>query len=674
VTAPTEKTRPQPTRTTQRAGIWPWLAVAVGLGLAGLVVALVVGGDRPRTSSDGLPEASLTVQWGLPVVRTVVDLLAAATVGLLLAAAALLPSSKDLLAATPARAARLASWLAWSWAVLALLVLVLSYAETFATTVAASLGPTKLLSFIGQSEQGAAWLVAASLAAFAGVVAREADRPIGAWSALVLAVGATLPPAVTGHAAAAGNHDLATSSLVVHVVGVVLWVGGLLALTWYARTDGRYLPLASSRYSPLALWAFIAVGVSGAVNALIRLGGIDTLFTTQYGAVVLVKVMAFVALGLLGWAHRRHTLPQVAAGQPHAFTRLAAVEAAIMVATIGVAVGLATTAPPSSGAADAPPPAEVLLGLPMPDAPTVLAILTGWRINLLVLGVLLAAAILYARGMLTMHRRGDHWPVGRAIAWYVGLAVLTFGTLSGLAVYGRASFSMHMTQHMTLSMIAPLLLVLGAPITLALRSLPAARSTQPAGPREWLLAALRSPFARVLTHPVTALLLFISAPFMVYFSGLFETAMRAHWAHELMHVHFVLVGYLFYESLIGADPIPYRATYPMRMVTVFAALSFHAFFAVALMSSDALIAGSYFETLDRPWWPDLLEDQTSGAAFAWAFGELPGVLVLIVLLYQWSRDDDRQARREDRQADRDNDAELVAYNRMLAQRRGGSPR
>jgi putative copper resistance protein D len=136
-----------------------------------------------------------------------------------------------------------------------------------------------------------------------------------------------------------------------------------------------------------------------------------------------------------------------------------------------------------------------------------------------------------------------------------------------------------------------------------------------------------------------------------------------------MHVHFVLVGFLFYESLIGTDPVPLRASYPMRMVTLFASLAFHAFFAVSLMSSDAVIAASYYEALNREWWPDLLEDQTSGAAFAWAFGELPGILVLVVLLFQWSRDDDRQARRGDRQADRDNDAELAAYNRMLDARR-----
>jgi putative copper resistance protein D len=305
----------------------------------------------------------------------------------------------------------------------------------------------------------------------------------------------------------------------------------------------------------------------------------------------------------------------------------------------------------------------------MPDAPSIAGIVTGWRLDLLVVGALLVAGGLYGRGVWTLHRRGDRWNVGRTVAWYAGLAVIAFGALSGLAVYGRAAFSLHMTQHMVLSMVAPLLLVLGAPITLALRSLPAVSADQPSGPREWLLTALQSPFAKVLTHPVTAFALFVSAPYMVYFSDLFETAMRQHWAHELMHVHFVLVGYLFFESLIGSDPIPYRASYPMRMVTLFASLAFHAFFAVALMSTDTVIAAGYYETLDRSWWPDLLDDQTGGSAFAWAFGELPGLIVLVVLLYQWSREDDRQARRQDRQADRTNDAELVAYNQMLAARR-----
>lgn len=245
---------------------------------------------------------------------------------------------------------------------------------------------------------------------------------------------------------------------------------------------------------------------------------------------------------------------------------------------------------------------------------------------------------------------------------------MAVGSLSGISEYGRVSFSLHMVQHMTLSMVAPLLLVLAAPITLALRALPVASVRRPSGPREWLLAALQSTPARVITHPVTALVLFITAPYMIYFSDLFEIALRNHWAHLLLHAHFLVIGYLFYQSLIGIDPIPYRFPYPLRLVCLMLALASHSFFAIALMSSNAIIAADYFTSLDRPWWPNLLQEQTGGATFAWAFGEIPGVLVLLVLLVRWSRDDERRARQLDRAADRDSDADLVAYNAQLAER------
>jgi putative copper resistance protein D len=242
------------------------------------------------------------------------------------------------------------------------------------------------------------------------------------------------------------------------------------------------------------------------------------------------------------------------------------------------------------------------------------------------------------------------------------------GSLSGLSAYGRVSFSLHMVQHMTLSMVAPLLLVLAAPITLALRALPAAPHRQPAGAREWLLSALQSTPARVITHPATALALFVTAPYLIYFSDLFEVALRNHWAHLLMHAHFVVIGYLFYQSLVGVDPVPYRFPHPLRLVCLMLALASHSFFAVALMSSNAVIAGDFLEGLDRPWWPNLLQEQTNGAGFAWAFGEVPGVLVLVALLFRWSRHDERRAHQLDRAADRNSDAELAAYNAMLADR------
>jgi putative copper resistance protein D len=145
-----------------------------------------------------------------------------------------------------------------------------------------------------------------------------------------------------------------------------------------------------------------------------------------------------------------------------------------------------------------------------------------------------------------------------------------------------------------------------------------------------------------------------------------------HWAHLAMHAHFVLVGYLFYESVIGVDPLPSRASYPIRLFALFVSLPFHAFFAVALMSSSQIVGLSYYTDLGNPYGVNLLTDQTTGSAFAWGFGEVPMAVALIALLLQWSRDDDRTARRRDRQADRDGDAELAAYNQMLAKRQGRS--
>ncbi len=327
-----------------------------------------------------------------------------------------------------------------------------------------------LLSYISQVAQGASWLTTAALAGFTAVAAREADRPVGAWTALALSMLTLLPPAFTGHAATAGDHDLAASSLVIHIVSVTLWVGGLLALVWYAWVDGRFISLAVRRFSPVALVCYIAIGISGVVNAVIRVHPLDELWSTGYGRILLAKTLAFVALGCIGWWHRQRTIPELEQGRVHAFRRFAVWEAAIMVSTIGLAVALAQTPPPASGRVAPPSPSEVLLGFPVPSAPTIAAILTGWRLDLLVVAVLAFGAISYGWGLRQLRRRGDAWPVGRAISWYTGLAILAFGTLSGLGEYGRVAFSIHMTQHMVLSMLAPIFLVSSSTVDVGLAS------------------------------------------------------------------------------------------------------------------------------------------------------------------------------------------------------------
>jgi putative copper resistance protein D len=274
--------------------------------------------------------------------------------------------------------------------------------------------------------------------------------------------------------------------------------------------------------------------------------------------------------------------------------------------------------------------------------------------------------VLYLFGVRRLRRRGDTWPTGRIVAWLCGCAVLLFATSSGVGRYMPAMFSMHMAAHMMLSMLAPVLLVLGAPVTLALRALPAAGRNEPPGPREWLLAALHSRVSKFLTNPIVATVLFVAGFYGLYFGGIFDVAASSHAAHLAMNLHFLLTGYLFYWVVIGVDPTPRPIPPLAKLGVVFASLPLHAFFGVLLMGTDVVLAGSFYGSLKLYWHTDLIGDQRLGGGIAWAAGEIPLVLVLIALLGQWRRSDQRDAKRLDRAADRDDDADLAAYNAMLA--------
>jgi putative copper resistance protein D len=309
----------------------------------------------------------------------------------------------------------------------------------------------------------------------------------------------------------------------------------------------------------------------------------------------------------------------------------------------------------------------VKIGYDFTGPPTVARVLFDWRFDLVFGTAALVLAGLYVAAVLRLRRRGDRWPRGRTVAWLLGCAVMLFATSSGVGRYMPAMFSMHMAAHMLLSMLAPILLVLGAPVTLALRALPAAGRDEPPGMREWLLAALHSRLSQLLTNPVVATLLFVSGFYGLYFGGIFDAAAGSHFGHLLMNVHFLLSGYLFYWVVIGVDPMP-RPIPPLAKVAVmFASLPLHAFFGVVLMSTRSVLGESFYRSLRLSWHTDLLGDQRLGGAIAWAAGEIPLVLVMIALLVQWTRSDRRTAQRLDRAADRDDDADLAAYNAMLAE-------
>ncbi|MGD9959705.1 cytochrome c oxidase assembly protein [Nocardioides sp.] len=288
----------------------------------------------------------------------------------------------------------------------------------------------------------------------------------------------------------------------------------------------------------------------------------------------------------------------------------------------------------------------------VPDLPrfTLSSVVTEWGIDpLLFIGTVWVAG-LYLTGVLALRRRGDAWPVGRTVAFVVGgTGSFYVVTQSGIATYDTTLLSVHMVQHMVLSMVVPLFLALGAPVTLALRTLPGT-------PRRWLLGVLHSRVARVLSFPPLTLALFVISPWALYFSGWYEASLNSVFVHEMMHVHLVTVGALFFWPLMGIDPIPGRVDYPFRVLLVVLTLPFHAFLGVTIMGGSTLLGGDWYPSLhDGPmgsWLPDPLDDQHLAGGILWGAGDFIGLLFFAILFTQWVRSSMREAVREDRRLDR----------------------
>ena len=663
----TVESGPPPTR--------PAAGTAGLLGASGVVAALVAAGltvlvNGPLVAIPGLPQPGFLVTAGLPAVRAVAEVAMVLAIGGMLLAAFLVPPQRSgYLEVAGYRGVRAAGAASIVWAAAAALMVPLSVADALGRPLGEVLDVGLLAQAVPRLSAATAWLLT-TLVALLVLVGSRTLLSWG-WAAVVFGISllGPLPVALTGHSATGGAHDVASDSLVLHLLAASLWVGGLAAVLALATAPGpdraSALATAGPRNSRKALVCWLVVGCTGVVNALVRVTPVD-LFTTSYGALVIGKAVALVVLGGLGLVHRRRSVGSAAAGNAGALIRLGAVEVVLMLATVGLAVALGRSAPPVTSS-ELPSRTEVLIGYDLTAPPTLLRLALDWRFNLLFGTGAIVLALLYLAGLRRLRRRGDRWPVGRTVAWLSGCAALLLGTSSGIGRYGAAMFSVHMAEHMILSMLVPILMVLGAPVTMALRALPAAGRTKPPGPREWLLAAVHSRPARFLTNPLVALPLFVGSYYALYFSGLFAAALPEHAAHVFMNLHFVATGLLFFWPLIGIDPAPRRLPPAARLGILFASVPFHAFFGVAVMSSATVIGGDFYRALALPWVSDPLRDQQLGGGLAWASGEIPLLLVVSALLVQWARQDERSARRDDRRADADGDAELAAYNAMLRQ-------
>ncbi|WP_150250264.1 cytochrome c oxidase assembly protein [Nocardiopsis deserti] len=652
-------------------------AAAAALCLTGLSLTLVLGGAAFPEVIPGLPDAGEAVRWGLPLAKVTMDASAVVAIGLLLLAAVLLPSHKGRLSPQATAYVRAASWAGLVWALAAVFTLYFQAAEFLARKVG-QISVDEVTAYAGSVSGGIALMFVVLLTTGIALFGRTATTATGGLWLLVLALAATTPPALTGHSASSGSHELAVTGLALHVVSISVWVGGVAALTYHAlRRDAQDPSAAANRFSRLALWAYVGVAVSGAASALARLYSIEDLIATEYGLIILVKIILFGVLGAFGYMHREFVFkrledaPRGPAGEVFRrplFLRAALAEVLVMATVIGVSVGLGRTAPPPplEGTVD---PAAAILGFPVPPPMSAQTLLTLWRPDLFFIMVVLVAGGLYAGAVVRLVRRGDSWPVGRTVAFAAGLVTIVVTQLTGFATYSMVLFSTHMIQHMVLSMLTPILLVLGAPITLALRALKPAARRGDRGPREWLNLFLNSRFSKTVTHPAIAAPLFVFSPYVLYFTPLFGTLMNDHLGHLLMGVHFLLVGFLFYWIIVGVDPAPRKVPFLLRILLLLVVMGFHAFFGITIMMQSEPLAMDYYGQFDIPWLEDQAADQYAGGGVAWALGEIPTALVMIALVRQWSRDDEKQERRRERHSRRggSDDADMDAYNAYLAE-------
>jgi cytochrome c oxidase assembly factor CtaG/putative copper export protein len=609
---------------------WPVLVAAAAA--AGLVtwLALAAGGAVGDVQGPGL-SGPTAVTWLVPTLRLLSDLAAVLTVGCLLGATVLLPGDR-LVSAPGYRWLRSASWSASVWSLLSLASIPALLAEFLGRGLSA-VSPAVLLDFIAQNPQAQAQLLVASLAALLTLAARVTLTMAGALRVLLLGLLAALPPALVGHAGSTGGL-VAPTAVALHVLGVVLWAGGLVALLLCRKVSVPAVSAAVSRFSRLAGVLVLVVGVSGLLIALTRLPDPAQVLTTSYGLLVVIKVVAFVGLVVVGAWHRRWTMPALAAGRPAAFLRLLVVEVLLFGATVGVAVGLSRTPSPTVGSSSAASVDHEALGFPMP-APLSPGALLEFRPDLFFAALATAAVAFYVAGLRRIATADRRWPPARSGAWFAGWALVVLVTNSGLARYGAVLSSVHVVQHLTLFLAAPLLMVLARPGTLAMAVLRPAIGEGVRGPREWLEEFRGGSVIRSLTRPWVALSVYATVNYSLYLADLYELVLRSRWADTVFFFLATVSGALFFRSLAGPPDGPAGRTprLPTRLAVLVGWAAAHIAVALLVLRGGTLLAAGWWSELQRLWGPMPIEDQHVAGRIAATFGVAMFFATVLVILW-----------------------------------------
>ncbi len=643
----------------RRTRLW-WILAVVALPTAVVVVIVALEGrttyELVSSSFPGVPTANLSALLELVALLASTICLGSAVYSAFLR----LRTGRDRMLADYSADLKIVRTSSLVWLCAAAALVPVDAVDSSGLTLSRLLTPGALPYLVEATYLPRAWIAVAICAAAVFGVAFFARN----WTSLVFIVGASaigvLAPVVVNQVLVGPNHDYGGDAAIISTPVTAAVLGALAVLVFRLLSGRRISANTGRRFFVLAGVGWVVIVVTTVIVCLFELAG-GSPFATPTGDLFLARFALLALAGGAGYLAWRRRGADVALGRAAVPWLIVATVCSALY--LGLVEGMVKIAPPVYFVPTSV--SQVFLGYNVTAAPTVLVLLLDWRVNIL-FAVLSAAGIaLYGFGYVQLRRRHDAWPVGRLISWVLGWLVIFVTTSSGIGKYSTAQFSTHMILHMSLNMLGPILLVLGGPVTLALRVSPAHRPDEPAGLHEWINALLAWPFLRHLYNPLLVWVTFVGSYWILYFTNIFNLALRYHWAHQLLDLHFVFIGYLFYGLVIGVDRPPRQLPHIGKLALVFAAMPFHAFFGVIVMTQTTIIASQFYSYLDLPWMNHLQSDQYLGGGIAWAAGEIPLLIVIIALITQWAKQDARVAKRTDRHLDSGMDDSFDAYNEML---------
>ncbi|MEJ5998327.1 bifunctional copper resistance protein CopD/cytochrome c oxidase assembly protein [Corynebacterium sp. H130] len=635
-----------------------YLLFAAVAGVVGAYISWVFLGES--LAALGIPDPGPLTTAGLPFLRSAGLMVAALAVGSFMAAAFFIkPQTNDLretqLSVDGSVAARTGAISSLVFAVIAQLMVPMYLSDVSGAPLSATVNPAEWPRALELVSTSLAWQVTAAFAFITGIGALTTYRWIMQPVWLVGSLLAVVPLGMEGHSATGGDHDYGTNSYLWHLIFMMLWVGGLMALIAHGRRKGPGLDVATRRYSTLALVSVVVMAVSGLINTSIRMHWTD-LLTTGYGLLILAKTIGVIVLGLFGFVHRQLTIPKLPE-QPALFKRVAIVEVLVMGAITGVAISLGRTPPPPPRNIDLNT-MDIELGYKLFKEPTIWNVWTMWRFDIL-FG---AAAIIFAIAYLWAVFKVKDWPIHRTFWFLLGCLTLLLTVCSGIGMNMPATFSMHMVGHMILTMGVPIGWVLGGPVTLFLQALKP--NPDNPGPREWLEVAVDNPWLRFLMNPAVNTVQFVVFFYILYITPLYEIMIDEHAGHLIMNVVFLWSGSLYYWDLIGVDKRPVEHTPMSKLWWLTFSMPFHLFFGVYLMMNSTILGEEFYTNLGLPWHVDLLRDQMVGGGISWGSGQFPLLIVWVALIWEWfTYDRDTTAVQESNVKELEDDLDL--YNAQL---------